>query len=635
MTAREGGYDETLRPRGAGVWGSHARTILALAAPLGAFFLIQSFVSLACLAMLGRLGNAVLAGVGAAGAIYGAALALLFGFDTAVQALVSRATGAGEARRPGEVLMDAWAASVPLGVALGAALWTFGPALLAAIAPDRAAAEAGSAYLRGGAPSLALLAVTVPINACWIGSGRPAISFLVTALTAPAQVVLTLVLVFGAGPLAAEGAGGAGVANSLTCLIGLCLQAALVARLRLVAHWRRPRLGGVGRIAAIGWPVSTQQSLSQLGLMAAFVIVAQLGTASTAIVNVLISLTTVTIQASVGFGVASATLVGQSLGHGDAAEARRWGWRATALGAGLLAPIGLAAALDPEPLLRLFLRDPHTVAQAVWPLRLVGLSVGVDAAGGILSFCFRGAGATKVGAGVPFVSFWLLQLPLLWWIGVRLGGGVLGLVGVQAALSVASALALAWLWAGGLWTRAHGNGAVAPSAGWRTRETRRIAILGGAGAGKSTLARKLGQTLGLPVIHMDRIVFGPGWARFEPAAVRQRLAERLGEAWIVEGTFEEVLDLTLPRADLVVWLDQPVWLRLWRTWRKTRRHAGRPRADRPDGCEESFGWSYASDVLTFGRWSGALERQLRLKGATSVLRLKGDRAAARFLAGER
>ncbi|MGH6971373.1 MAG: MATE family efflux transporter, partial [Caulobacteraceae bacterium] len=62
---------------------------------MAAFFLVQNFASLACLAIVGRLGDAALAGLGIGGVLCGAATALLYGFDTAVQALVSRATGAG------------------------------------------------------------------------------------------------------------------------------------------------------------------------------------------------------------------------------------------------------------------------------------------------------------------------------------------------------------------------------------------------------------------------------------------------------------------------------------------------------------------------------------------------------------
>jgi adenylate kinase family enzyme len=161
----------------------------------------------------------------------------------------------------------------------------------------------------------------------------------------------------------------------------------------------------------------------------------------------------------------------------------------------------------------------------------------------------------------------------------------------------------------------------------------RIAILGGGGSGKSTLALRLGAALGLPIIHLDRLVYGPAWARQSPNRVRENLLLLVEKGpWIVDGAYVEAAPVTLPRADLILWLDQPVWRRLYRAWRKTRDHQGKPRPDRPDDCEETFGWSYVSSILSFGRLSRDLERWLGELAKTPVVRLRGDRDIARLLA---
>ena len=160
----------------------------------------------------------------------------------------------------------------------------------------------------------------------------------------------------------------------------------------------------------------------------------------------------------------------------------------------------------------------------------------------------------------------------------------------------------------------------------------RIAILGGAGAGKSTLALALGRRLGLPVVHLDRLRFGPGWAEVDPALFRRRIAEAAqGEAWVVDGTYGEARELMLPRAEVVLWLDQPALRRLRRAWLKVVRHRGRPRPDRPDGCEEAFGWRYARTIVAFGAWTPATDAWLR-SGAPSalVVRVRGDGDARRL-----
>src|SRR5689334_18174445 len=103
---------------------------------------------------------------------------------------------------------------------------------------------------------------------------------------------------------------------------------------------------------------------------------------------------------------------------------------------------------------------------------------------------------------------------------------------------------------------------------WLT--AKRVVVMGGAGAGKSTFARLIGERLGIPVTHLDRLLFEPGWRRVERTDFEARLAElAAAEAWVADGTYGESDRTLLPRADLIVWLDQPTPLRLYRSWRKT------------------------------------------------------------------
>jgi Na+-driven multidrug efflux pump len=275
----------------------------------------------------------------------------------------------------------------------------------------------------------------------------------VTALSAPLQIGLTWLLVLGAGPVRGLGATGAALAMDATMLAGVVVQVALALRFIPGFLRRRPRAARVGEIAAIGWPISSQQSLLQIGLMGVFAIVAQLGVAAAATINVLLTLTAVPVQIETALGVAAATLAGQAMGRGDPDEARTWGWRTTAIAIAATAPMGLALMLAPHALLGLFLRDPATLAAAIGPGRIAGLATAIGAASVVLGFAFRGAGATKIAAAVPFASLWLLQLPFSAWIALGLHQGLAGVVWTQVGVVAADTVVLAALWAGRVWTR--------------------------------------------------------------------------------------------------------------------------------------------------------------------------------------
>ena len=125
----------------------------------------------------------------------------------------------------------------------------------------------------------------------------------------------------------------------------------------------------------------------------------------------------------------------------------------------------------------------------------------------------------------------------------------------------------------------------------------RILVMGASGSGKSTLARRIGERLCLPVVHLDRLYWRRNWVEAPEtefvAAVGQ--AAR-GQAWVMDGNYTRTLDLRLPRAEAVVWLDLPRHVYFPRAVLRSLRNLGTTRPDIADGCPERidprflFGW---------------------------------------------
>ncbi|MDR0906867.1 MAG: hypothetical protein LBN00_11995 [Oscillospiraceae bacterium] len=159
-------------------------------------------------------------------------------------------------------------------------------------------------------------------------------------------------------------------------------------------------------------------------------------------------------------------------------------------------------------------------------------------------------------------------------------------------------------------------------------EYNRIIVVGSPCSGKSTLARRLAARTGHTLIHLDMEFHQPNWVptpRPEWIAKQERLVA--GERWIIDGNYNGTMELRFAAADLVIFLDVP---RVVCIWRELRRR-GTKRSDLPDYLEEPP--FFSKDHFEFLKWiwdypkrSRGTVLSLHEKYAdTAFLHLKGRR----------
>jgi len=96
----------------------------------------------------------------------------------------------------------------------------------------------------------------------------------------------------------------------------------------------------------------------------------------------------------------------------------------------------------------------------------------------------------------------------------------------------------------------------------------RVLVAGTSGAGKSTLAQRIAVVLGLPYFEIDALYHGPGWTP-RPQFLDEVTARTDEPRWVTEWQYHTVRELLADRADLLVWLDLPKGLVMWRVIRRT------------------------------------------------------------------
>ena len=130
----------------------------------------------------------------------------------------------------------------------------------------------------------------------------------------------------------------------------------------------------------------------------------------------------------------------------------------------------------------------------------------------------------------------------------------------------------------------------------------RIVIIGCGGSGKSTLARQLGEKLDLPVVHLDRLFWMPGWQHISAEEFDEKLAAELEKhQWIMDGNFNRTMSVRIQKCDTVIYLDYNRFVCLWGVICRIVRSCGKSRPDMAEGCPECLDWAFLKWVWNFNR----------------------------------
>ena len=161
----------------------------------------------------------------------------------------------------------------------------------------------------------------------------------------------------------------------------------------------------------------------------------------------------------------------------------------------------------------------------------------------------------------------------------------------------------------------------------------RIMIIGCGGAGKSTLARQLGEKTGLPVIHLDKLFWRPGWVQISREEFDKLHREALmGEKWIMDGNFDRTMAERIKYCDTVIYLDFSRLTCLLGVAKRILTTYGKTRPDMGEDCPERIDWEFLKWVWNYNK--NKREKNYRLlnesEGVETIV-LKNRRAVRKFM----
>lgn len=427
--------------------------ILPLAVPIIGGMVSQNIVNLVDTYMVGSLGDAALAAVGMGGFANWLSMAFITGLAVGVQAMASRRLGEGNRDTMALPLNGGLVQAFVLGVPLSMLAIFATPYFFPLLVDDPAVYELGIPYLRIRLLGMVAVAMNFAFRGYWNGVNLSRLYMGTLVVMHVTNVSVSWVLIFGHFGMPELGVRGAAIGSAVAAWVGTGVYFWHGLRNARQAGFLHgiPSMESMLTMFRLSMPSGVQQLFFAGGMTAFLWVIGKVGTASLAASNVMMNLVLVAVLPAVGFGLAAASLVGQALGAAEPKDAERWGWEVAALGAVVVGSLAAPAILVPELFLGLFIREPETVALATTALRIVAMTIAVDAFGVILMNAHFGAGAVAHVTRISIVLQWVLFLPTIFVLVTQFGLGLTAVWGAQVVYRAVQSLVFSISWARGSW----------------------------------------------------------------------------------------------------------------------------------------------------------------------------------------
>jgi putative MATE family efflux protein len=283
-------------------------------------------------------------------------------------------------------------------------------------------------------------------NAIFRGAGDAALAMRLLWVSNILNLVLDPCLIFGLGPFPKLGVTGAALATFTGRGIGVLYQLYRLVkgteRIRISRQDIRVEAAVLWRLIRVSITGILQFLIGQASWVALVRIVSLFGAPALAAYTIAIRVVIFAILPSWGLSNAAATLVGQNLGAGQPGRARSAVWRTGLWNMIFLGSIGVLFVAWAPAIIGLFTNDPAVVPVAVHCLRIISCGNVAFAYGMVLLQAFNGAGDTLTPMYVNLFGFWILEIPLAWWLAMhtsmQVNGAFLSVVVAESVIVLIS-----------------------------------------------------------------------------------------------------------------------------------------------------------------------------------------------------
>ena len=426
--------------------GSIWKAIMMLSIPMVLEMSMESVFAVVDIFFVSKLGANAVATVGITESVLTLLYAIAIGLSMGTTAIVSRRIG--EKNKEGASIAGAQA--VIIGIVLSVPIsfigLFFASDLLSIMGANEEMISQNYLYPAIMFTTNAVIMLIFVNNAIYRGAGDASIAMRALWLANGINIILDPILIFGWWIFPELGIAGAAIATSIGRGIGVAYQfykfSGKTSRIHfnkttfrldlpVIKNLIRVSLGGIGQFI-----IATSSWIGLVRIMAIF------GSVALAGYTIAIRIIIFSILPSWGMSNAAATLVGQNLGAKEPERAEKSAWNSAFINVAFLISIGITFNLFSEFFIKLFTSDADVIAIGARSLRIISYGYIVYGFGMVIMQAFNGAGDTKTPTIINLFCFWLIEIPLAYFLAIymdwKIDGVLWSIVLAESLLGIIS-----------------------------------------------------------------------------------------------------------------------------------------------------------------------------------------------------
>ncbi len=422
--------------------GSINKALFFLAIPMILEMAMESLFAIVDIYFISKLDNAnATSAIGLTETFMFIVMSVALGIAMAATAIVSRRIGEKKNREAGKAGAQAIILAVFLSLIIGAIGLYFSEDLLRLMGSSEEMIKDGVIYTQIILSFNIVLMLLYVNNAIFRGAGDANIAMKTLWLANGINIVLDPCLILGLWIFPAWGLKGAAIATCIGRGIGVLFQLYHMFKgtNRIKIYWSdfKLKMVTIFKLFRISLGGAGQHLLTSASWIFIARIINEFGAEAFAGYTYSFRVIVFTILPSWGVAMAAATLVGQNLGANQAKRAEKSVWLAAFYNMIFLAIVSVIFLIYAEPVIRIFSEDPLVISNGKMGLQIVCLGYIFYAYEMVIGQSFNGAGDTVTPTILNFICFWLIQIPLAYYLAKVVG---LGPKGVYITIAISSSI---------------------------------------------------------------------------------------------------------------------------------------------------------------------------------------------------